>query len=190
MSDQPAKHGHQHLPDGPDPIPFPTLASAIADGSKSMTLTGSDLVQFSEMYATPGYYEPDTGDVSNFNFVNLLQDGFYQADFVVSWNSVFSGTEDPYIEPACQIGGTPDTLVNSVEVNWNNTANWIGGEQLDSGEYAHFELYARVFFNHREAYDGSDFGIGVRLKSSSGATKTIFGAVAVTRLSDALVEVT
>lgn len=188
----PGYHGRTHLPGGTDPITFPGPASAIADvGGASKSLTGNDLLSFTHLYATPGtYYAPDTDDPSDFQFINLLIEGFYMADFSFFWFSNFTTGQNPKIEPACQIGGTPDSLVQSALVYWDNTQGSLVGEQMDAGEFAHSQVTARVLFNYTVADLDADFGIGVRLLSSFSGSKTIGGTVVVTRLSDALEEVT
>ena len=53
MSDQPAKHGHQHLADGPDPIPFPASSSGLpvgfAGGGQSGENAGNWAVDFADI---------------------------------------------------------------------------------------------------------------------------------------------
>lgn len=194
----PAHHAWTHRPKalgGTDPLEIaaagPVSAIARSAGLVSVTLTGTDPINFVELARSPGSgYAPDTADPTNFEYILLPEDGFYMADFNVYWGTDFGASTFPFVEPSAVIAGTPTNLVTAVEFEWNNTQGWIGGEQFDAGELAHQQLVATVWFSYTAAYSDPAFGIGVNMRSSFAGAKTVGGSVAVTRLGDALELVT
>jgi hypothetical protein len=125
-------------------------------------------------------------------YVTLLSEGYYQYDAYVEWNTDWTGTAFPYIEPSCDIDGTPDNIINSAVTYWSLFGGWIGAEQLNTDEYTHGQIAMTVYFNYLKADFGNtaDLGIGVNLRSSSSATKFFGAGLVVTRLGDAMTDLT
>jgi len=177
------------------PAPTPTSAEPISalakTGLVSKTLGGNDPVEFIQFWRTPGSgYEPDTGVPSDFVYILLPEDGWYQADFMIFWSTDFGASTFPFIEPSAVIAGTPTTLLSSGIDVWDNTQSWIGGEQFIAVEQDHHSLVATIWFNYLAADTDPSFGIGVNIRSSFAGSKSVGGQVAVTRLGAALEEIT
>jgi hypothetical protein len=196
------KHAWTHRPraqGGTDPIEIPTgtgpISATAASPLTTYTHAGLTRVDFTTLYRTAGSgYAPQGGDPTDFQFINLPEDGFYLADFVVFWDEgdEFDPSDNPHIVATCHFAGTPDQLVASVGAEaWDNEQGWIGGEQISADELNHNALVSRFWFNYTAVDFDPSFGIGVSLLSGVGSrSMDIGGKVAVTRLGDALEEAT
>lgn len=165
-------------------------AIARSAGLQSKTLTGTDPVEFTSLWATPGAgYTPYLGNPASYEYIMLPGEGMYHAVFMIYWSTDFGASTFPFIEPSTIIGGTPGALSGDAEVAWDNTQGWIGGEQFIASEQDHHSLVAEIWFSFSTAYVPA-MGIGVNIRSGFAGTKSVGGAVAVTRMGEPLVEVT
>lgn len=141
MADQPAKHGHQHGPDGPDPIPVTSggdLIWALAGGAGSATDTGT----LSYRTALESAYTNSPSDFSaDADWLKLTKPGYYVAKFIVYKNSggTWVNTDDtrinPLFETAGSVGGIQDNQgVADFLGDWYNPrAQSKSGDEHDLG---------------------------------------------------------
>lgn len=168
--------------------------SAFADANGLQTRTvPADVnpLRNEQLWMTPGGpYEPDTGDATSFDYLMVLDDGWYRADFYIYWSTDFGPATFPRIRPGLVADGAEDFF----DAYWNDpqfwpgyddNKSWIGGEQFTAAEQDHHSLEATVFFNLSFAMAGlTTFGIGNTLDSTFSGSKDIGGYMTIERISD------
>lgn len=201
MADQPGKHGHQHVADGPDPIPglgsaaAISLPTAFANGGASGENDGNWAVDFSDISwndDTVFGYDVTSGSPLVARYVTVTP-GIYDVRAVASWNSTLSVNNS--IQITCWLPSmtSVDLLANTIGVDaYQEEQSGIWNEQLDAGERAHTSLRDNIVFSWTEAGWGeTNIGLGIRITiASAPITKLWSGLLMVTRLGDAATEQT
>lgn len=166
-------------------------ALGIAYG-RSQTATGSLKLEFDEFWQNDASFGYTQVTSSRAKYITISEEGWYEVHCTVFWNTDFSGTDFPYIQPSCWFvtGSFADVLVNSASPNWNDTNGIIYGEQFTTAEYDHHALSALVQFQFDATALGTTvFGLGINLNTSGGSfTKNYGGAISVTRIGELLTQ--
>lgn len=187
-------HGSDHCPGGPDPIPcLGAPISAVAHAySRSQACNSTLTLEFDDFFRNDSSFGYTQVTSSRAKYITISTEGFYKYQAVIYWDTDWSASDFPYIEPTMWDGSSQNTLVNAADADhWDDTQSIIYGEQFTAAEMDHHSLAATVYFNFDTAYWGfATIGLGVNIRSSANRTKNFGGHIVVTRLGDLVSEVT
>lgn len=198
MAELPAYHGRTHLPGGTDPIPVAgdlkwVMASA---STASVALTSSTYYPFGFDFT----YTNGSGDFQTANvtagraaYLQINTPGYYvlQAQ-ILKASGVFSNTNNTWIEPAVEIGGSRGNIAGNEGVPDFLGAYFTAGSKITAGGEGHEGLYTTLAFNWNPSSPVSNLDnenplkIGLNLAQSGGpATISMAGSIFLFRISDA-----
>lgn len=200
MAELPAYHGRTHAVGGTDPIDFPSLKTAIfSEGLRTMSITGGSTtaMDFRSLYsndASFGYLGTFGSSPVRARYIEITEEGLYfvQGTVYISESTLFSGTDNPYIELTLYYPSiaSVDFLINSVgPESWNDGQSPIYGEMFTASEYAHQQMVESAWFNFDKTWFGeTSMGVGVCVGSSNTVSKGLAGMLQVTRMGELLTE--